>query len=520
MAIHELAYTLAAAAALSLARMGAAYILSLIASLALGILMATNRTAEKILYPLIDVLQSIPILGFFPIAVLLIAESLPGNLGYELASIFLVATSQVWNLIFGVYTSVKILDPGIRELMKIYKPTPILKITKIYIPASIPSIANNSIISWASGWFFLTSAEIIILGSRGERLLGLGSLIVELSSRGKMIEMTLALAVLVSAILLSYIAVWNPIANIKGGPQSYRLPSWDALAIRIMDLASKIYRTLTDAMLKIESWAIRKARHIPLRPRSLSIAAASLATVYLVYTATAQGGVSVDPEVMSLLPQRAIEALTGLGHSLWRIAIVLLLGNLVGLYLAYISIYRPRGVWIPIILSEILASFPAAIWWGILAALIAGGVLPQIAVAFIVIFQGATWYVFFNILLFGARNIDQSLIELSKIYRVRGSLFTRKILAPAILPSALAGTVAAWGGAWNSIIVAEYMEIGGKIYGLYGIGYLISRSTYSGDVASLTIYVLILSIFIVALNRTFWAYMFSVVEKRYRSIST
>jgi NitT/TauT family transport system permease protein len=224
----------------------------------------------------------------------------------------------------------------------------------------------------------------------------------------------------------------------------------------------------------------------------------------------------MQPAVLEDLIEKTIIAVSGLLNSLWKIAIVLVVGNLVGLYLSYISIHNPKYVWLPLIVSELLASFPAAIWWSILLDLVNRGILQPIAVSFIVIFQGAAWYVFFSITLFGARNIDRSLIELSKIYNVRGVVFTRRILTPAIMPSALAGSLAAWGGAWNSIIIAEYIEIGETVYSLWGIGFLISSSTYRGDVGSLVFYVVFLSLFIVVFNRTFWAYMFDRLERRYR----
>lgn len=201
---------LAVATLMSLYRMLVAYLISLILAIFTGIAMARNRVVESILMPVLDVLQSIPILGFFPVALVVFINLFGPSVGSELSAIFLIVTSLVWNMIFGVYASIKSLDPSFEVMSEVYKiPLP-LKLFLIYIPASRSSILSNSIISWAGGWFFLTNAEVISMGSRTFKLIGLGSFILAASERGDQISLAAGVIVLFSVIIASYILLWNP----------------------------------------------------------------------------------------------------------------------------------------------------------------------------------------------------------------------------------------------------------------------------------------------------------------------
>jgi len=243
-------YELFVSTSYTLARMVAAYLLSLLIAILIGITMAVNRKAEVILNPLIDVLQSIPILGFFPAALLILIRILPSGVGAEVASVFLIVTSMVWNMIYGVYTSIKSLDRGIMDVAKIYKMGVLAKLVTIYLPASKNAIATNSLISWAGGWFFVTAAEIISLGSEEYRLRGLGSYIVEASARGDQAALYAGVGILILMIMITYLLIWNPMISLRGEAYTitqpsikilYRLlsPRFSALSVR---LSTGIYR--------------------------------------------------------------------------------------------------------------------------------------------------------------------------------------------------------------------------------------------------------------------------------------
>jgi NitT/TauT family transport system permease protein len=195
---------------LSLGRMFTAYVLSLIIAVVTGVAMAKNKYIESILLPILDILQSIPILGFFPAVLAIFITVLGPVTGGEISSIFLIVTSQVWNMIFGVYSSIKSLDPSIDQLISVYKLPLIYRLLYIYIPASRSSLAANSIISWAGGWFFLTSAEVISMGRIEYRLKGLGSFIISAFENRDTVAYTIGLLTLFTIILVSYLIIWNP----------------------------------------------------------------------------------------------------------------------------------------------------------------------------------------------------------------------------------------------------------------------------------------------------------------------
>ncbi|ADM27036.1 binding-protein-dependent transport systems inner membrane component [Ignisphaera aggregans DSM 17230] len=198
----------------SLLRLFSAYILSISVALVIGISMARSKVLEVILYPIIDVLQSIPVLGFFPAVLLFLVNIFPPPIGVEMASIILIFTGQVWNLILGVYSAIKSLPSDFILLSEVYSLNTASRILKIYIPAALFAIASNSVVSWAGGLFFLTACEIISFGNTEYRLRGIGTTIIELASKGDYIDMYIAIMLLLAISIFLYIFLWNPLANI------------------------------------------------------------------------------------------------------------------------------------------------------------------------------------------------------------------------------------------------------------------------------------------------------------------
>ena len=508
-------------ASYTLARMIAAYMVSLILAIVIGIVMAVNRKAEAILHPLIDVLQSIPILGFFPAALLILIRILPPGVGAEAASIFLIVTSMLWNMIYGVYTSIKSLDPGIIDVTKIYRVGFLARLVAIYLPASRNAIATNSLISWAGGWFFVTAAEIISLGSEDYRLRGLGSYIVEASVRGDQVALYAGIGVLVSIIMATYLLIWNPMISLRGEAYSITLPSikilYRLLSPRISALSGRfstgIYRV--DAAL---SPALEARRYVYL---SIILLLSTLITVFLALgsmpgtsTGKTHGPESLHQLVMNMAVHSS-EAIYALAISLIRVAAVLMLGLLISLSIAYLYIINQRSVYFLLFVGEILSSMPATVWWPLLAGAVIGGLNPNI-ISIIIILQGSFWYIFFNLFFYGVPSFRRQLVELAEIYNIRGGLYISKIFLPALFPSIAAGLISASGGAWNSVIVAEYIDLGTINVDLGGIGSLISRSAAEGDIVSLTTYVLYLTLFIVIANKTLWdRLLFRRIKRRY-----
>lgn len=200
--------------AFSVYRMFAALGLSFVAAILIGITAARKPLASKIIIPIIDILQSVPILGFFPAAIAFFITLFNGSsIGIELAAIFLIFTSMTWNMIFSVYESVLSIPSELLETSYAYRANPFLQLRRLYLPASIPKLIYNSIMSWAGGWYFLTAAEIISLGSKTFTLSGLGSLLGNSVSSGQYIQAIVALALLILIIMVTDFFFWRPLES-------------------------------------------------------------------------------------------------------------------------------------------------------------------------------------------------------------------------------------------------------------------------------------------------------------------
>jgi NitT/TauT family transport system permease protein len=196
----------------SIYRMFVALALSFIVAIIVGITAARKPLASRIIIPIVDILQSVPILGFFPAAIAFFITLFSGSpIGVELAAIFLIFTSMVWNMIFAVYESVLSIPPELIETSKSCRANPLLQFRRLYLPASIPKLIYNSILSWAAGWYFLTAAEIISVGSNTFTLPGLGSLLSKSVASGQYVEALVAIAVLILIIMLTDFFIWRPL---------------------------------------------------------------------------------------------------------------------------------------------------------------------------------------------------------------------------------------------------------------------------------------------------------------------
>jgi NitT/TauT family transport system permease protein len=491
------------ATALSLARMFSAYIVSLLLAISVGSWMARSRAVESLLLPVLDVLQSIPILGFFPAALLLLARLLPGGLGLELAAVFLIVTSLVWNMIFGVYASLKALDPSVYDMAEVYRLGPAARFFFIYVPACRESIIANSLVSWAGGWFFLTSAEVLSLGEEEYRLRGIGSLILDSFSRGDLAGFYSGVAVLLAAILATYLLLWNPAAVTV---LRLSLPGVPAVFEVVKSAVGYAWGGLAQVLTSLEV----KLGVVFRLPRPIKAALLLLAAAAVAYSAR---GLSLEPlrEAAPVLSSFPLE----LAKSLPRVGLVLLLSLGLSVMIAYFA-HLSRGVSMAVsIAGEVLASIPAVVWWPLLSNLALSHPLGPSMVMLIVYLQGAFWYVYFNLIVYGLASLRKDLDELAAVYRVRGLPYLRYVFVPSLLPSLATGLLSAWGGSWNASIVAEYVDMGGRTFDMQGVGSLISKAAAQGNVAALLATSLALSLFIVLVNKTLWVRLFRFIERRY-----
>ncbi len=560
--------TLLVDTAASIYRMFAALGISFIVAIAVGITAAAKPVASKIIIPIIDILQSVPILGFFPVAIAFFIAVFNGSqVGIELGAIFLIFSSMVWNMIFSVYESVLLIPSDLQETARAFRSSPLLLLRRLYLPAITSKLIYNSMLSWSAGWYFLTAAEIISLGSRTYTLQGLGSLLAISVSSAQFLSAFAALGTLIAAVLLVDFLFWRPLelfasrfryeysasatsltatterqsiinlARLSNLRATFPATQWVDFLFRnprrvlVHERTVDAIERVTSAAYSIEQrifnpihqWSDQKSIAKKLRSYNkivLVILAISLALFVLVESSViSQSLFALYRMYISLYSDPKASAVVS------QIPLALLLS-----YLRLLAAYLITLAWtIPVairiarskrftrVMSSIqtLASIPATAFFPFMAILVnyvPGGMeLPSI----LLVLTGMQWYMLFN-LIGGIRSISGDIEEVGKAFRATKSQYLKRIFFPSIYPSFITGSITAWGGGWNALIVSEYLVYGSKTYSVLGLGSLLDNAAYSlGNTVLILIIVGVMVAVIVAINNLVWRRLYKKVIQKY-----
>ncbi|MGQ9845251.1 MAG: ABC transporter permease [Caldisericia bacterium] len=505
----------------SILRVFIAFILSFIFAIVYGYLAYRNKILEVFLIPLLDILQSIPVLSFLPPVFFFMVSVFKGSrVGLELASIILIFTGQVWNLVFSFYNSLKTIPRELDESAKINKLNFWEKFTKLHLPHAAISLIWNSMMSVAGGWFFLMACENFSIINQNYTLLGLGSFLAKASEEGNLKMIVAGLFTLILIIILIDQFIWRPLIawstkfklEEKGEEEiSSVVLDWYQKSKFINFFSMKLISPFDKIMKKIFS----KRENLS---ENFTIEIIKKVASYIIFG------------LIFLLIIRGLEGLIKLISSIsfgdWLLIIksglYTLIRVLVAVCLGYLWTV-PVGVKIginskvskyaqPVV--QILASIPATAIFPIILLFflnLKGGLNIS---SVILMALGTQWYLLFNVI-GGANQIPKDLIEVSKIFSIKGRKWWSILIIPSLFPSLITGGITAWGGAWNSSIVSEYVNFGGKIHSIQGLGALISRATESGNTALLASSTLFMAIIVVLFNRFFWRRMYNLSEEKY-----
>jgi NitT/TauT family transport system permease protein len=515
---------LPAYAGYSLLRITIAYVLSLGFALVYGYVAAYNPRAERFMLPLLDVLQSIPVLSFLPGVMLAMVALFPGRqLGVELGAILLIFTGQVWNMAFSFYASLKSIPNEMREAAKIYRFSWWQCFTQMELPFSAIGLVWNSMMSVAGGWFALMVCEMFVLGQRDFRLPGLGSYLQTAASAGDTASMFWGVAAMVGVIVLLDQLVWRPVIAWAEKFKVEQVESTDAPRSWVLNLVQhssglarirqKTLRPLGERLLlyfaRKHSEESPEEAATPWRDwllRGLAV---------LVLGGIGYGVVRVAIILSGLGKSELHETALGLGATFLRVNLALLLGALWTIPAGVAIGFNPRLARIAQPLAQIAASVPAtALLPVILLVLIRlGGGLGLASI--VVLLLGTQWYVLFNVIA-GAMAIPTDLKECCSVFRIRGIERWRKLILPGIFPYLVTGLVTASGGAWNASIVAEYFHFKGQIYTTIGLGATIQQATDSGDFHLLLAATMMMAATVVTINRLVWRKLYGLAETRFR----
>lgn len=505
----------------SIVRIGFAYFLSLMFSLWYGYVANRSKTHEKIMIPLLDVLQSIPVLSFLPGVVLAMITLFPNRrLGIELASILLIFTGQVWNMAFSYYNSINTIPRELIEVTRVFNLNRFTKFLKLDMPFSAIGLIWNSMMSVAGGWFFLMACEMFVLKDRDFRLPGIGSYIKSAADQGDMIHVVYGIATMILLIIIIDILIWRPLV---AWSQKFRVETIQSEVEResmVLDflrksiLIEKINSLGSSLLKKIEAFYSEIEAHPKERLKKLrniiTYGIGFLCLFFLFWSL-----LKATLLFLNLSGEIYLTVLEASIYSLVRTSLAIILAALWTLPLGVYIGLNPKASKTLQPIVQIMASIPAtAIFPVILLFLIKFGGGISIGSIFLMLL-GTQWYILFNVIA-GASALPQDLKEIAKVYGLKGFRKWKILILPGIFPYLVTGLITATGGAWNATIVSEYVTFGGDTLKTIGLGSLISESTEKGDFGLLLLSTVVMAIIVVTINRLLWKKLFTLAREKYR----
>ncbi|WP_167096994.1 ABC transporter permease subunit [Mycobacterium sp. DL592] len=507
----------------SLLRMFAALALSLAFTFVYATAAARSRRAEKVLIPLLDILQSVPILGFLSVTVTGFIALFPGSqLGLECASIFAIFTSQAWNMTFAFYHALRTQPRDLDEASRIFRLSKWQRFWRVDVPGGMIPLVWNGMMSFGGGWFFLTASEALTVNNHQVALPGIGAYVAAASDEGQLHKVLLAIVVMIIMIIGVNVLFWRPLT---AWAERFRVEDSEAaLAPKSLTLnvlrRSRIPKVLGQIPGHLvypvdRAMAVFGTAEYPLHSSVTRRRAGDVVFAVVVATAVLYGAYRAVHFIASTVGFGEVGHAFLLGLATFARVIVLVVVSTL--------IWVPIGVWIgmnprvsrmaqPIV--QVLASFPANFLFPLFTAvLLMTGISLNIG-GIVLMALGAQWYILFNVIA-GASAIPNDFREVGVNLRLSRTLMWTKIIIPAIIPSYVTGGITAAGGAWNASIVAEIVSYNGTTLTATGLGAYISAATSDGNSAKILVGVIVMSFYVVATNRFFWRRLYALSERRF-----
>ncbi len=511
----------------TLLRMWIAFSFSLFFAILTGYLAAKSLAARAFILPALDILQSVPVLGFLSATVTGFMALFPGSLmGVECAAIFAIFTGQVWNMAFGFYHSMVTIPTDMQEAATTYGLTRWQRFKNLELPASAHSLIWNSMMSFGGGWFFVAQSEAISVMNKDLKLPGLGSYMAVAIDKGDNTAAAWAVVAMIFLIVASDQLVWRPLLawadkfKIELTESGNPATSWVYNILRgaymFTWIEEKIVHPLGDYLFKVSKRDSVKV--VKANPNSGTLVWKIIGLAFALWLGweALQGGIA------------AVEVLKGvvswglIGHILWlgfltllRVAVMTILATLV---------WTPIGVWIgfqPKVarllqpLAQIGASFPVNMTFPLMVGLFVAAHITLNWGSILLIAMGTQWYILFNVIA-GAMAIPNDLKEVARVYRLRDWNLWKTMILPAIFPFWVTGACTAAGGAWNASIVAELATWGDTTLKADGLGAYIAEVTKTGDTPMIIVSIAVMSLFVVLMNKLLWRKLYAYAELRFR----
>ena len=503
-------------------RMLAGLVLSLVFTLTYATWAAKSERAGKLLVPILDILQSVPILGFISVTAVFFLSLAPGRvLGAEFVAIFAIFTSQAWNMAFSFYQSLRTIPIELTEAAESFRLSPWMRFWQLEVPFAMPALIWNMMMSMSGGWFFVVASEAVVVGHTTFALPGVGSYIAlaiaqkKLAAIGWAILTMLIVILLYDQLLFRPLVAWVDRFRVEQEPGAGVPESW---ALTMMRRSSLIHAA-TVAFHAAVLWTSRAIQRtgtpnldVEARPkRSFDLLWVSLIVLAVVLGLWHIVGVLIaNTSLREALQVSVLAFLTML-----RVFILIALASLIWVPIGVWVGMRPRAAQIVQPIAQFMAAFPANLLFPIAVyGIVTWKLNPDIYLSPLMIL-GTQWYILFNVIA-GASAIPTEMRYVAANFGVAGWLWWRKVALPAVLPFYVTGAITASGGSWNAAIVAELASWGDTQVRARGLGAYIAEATTAGDFHRIVLGIGTMSLFVVIINRLFWRPLYYYAERKYR----
>lgn len=489
-------------------RLSITYLICLFFGLAVGILAATRERVGNLLIPLLDIAQSVPVLGFFPLALAVIIRTFSeGTLGLELASMFLLFTSMEWSIVFGVIAGVKALPSNIRDMSRVFHIEGWDYLKHILLPCIYPYIVAGSILAWGSGWYFVIVTEYISFGDKVYSLPGLGYYLNVASFKYGSVLMSLAgLVIIGGLVFLMNRLIWHKLNE--------RAKEFQFLALHGFTPRESNEENFWTRGVKFISSKLDAIHGVHTPPWFLFLfyrTKRNYLIIALILVAVIGMGIFYGWLKLPVSPLVAEDIAIATAYSLYRLTVAYSISVIIAVSLGFLMLQRPSTRNFLRTIADVMQSIPALAYfpllWLVLTRIFPERIGLELA-AILLMLSGMLWYLIFNVI----EVVDHwpyEVNDISGLFSIRGLKFLRHILIPALFPALVTGSVLAWGGGWNATIVSEYVNIGHTVHTIPGLGSSLDIASNKGDTHQLLVLLSVMGWIVIMLNQFVWRRLLS-----------
>ncbi len=504
-------------------RMLAAMIASLVFTITYGTLAAKSRRAELVLVPLLDILQSVPVLGYISFTVVFFMSLFPGRVaGAEAAAIFAIFTNQAWNMTFSFYQSLRTVPRDLEEATESFRFSAWQRFWRLELPFAMPGLVWNMMMSMSGGWFFIVASEAITVGDTTITLPGIGSYLAEATAEKNLAAVGWVVLTMTVVIILYDQLMFRPLV---AWADKFRFEQTAAQTIPgswFLDLLqrSRLFRTLASpGSLLLHALARRRFASLRKRITGLRPSRSTIADALWLITITA-AAIFAAWKIIDFVAAGAgwadVHDALKLGlFTLARVVVLMAAASLIWVPIGVEVGLRPHLAEKIQPLAQFLAAFPANLLFPVfVVAIVHFHLNPDIWLSPLIIL-GTQWYILFNVIA-GTMAYPNDFREAAINFRMRGWQWWRQVMLPGIFPYFVTGAITAAGGAWNASIVAEAVSWGDTKITAHGLGAYIAENTAAGDYPKIVLGIAVMSLLVTLFNRLLWRPLYAYAEDRLR----